>query len=364
MFERFTDRARRVLVLAQEEARSLNHAFIGPEHILLGLIHEGDGLAAQALTSFGVTLEAARQAVGKAVAGEPGPGEPAGSPPFTATAKRALERALRHSLELRSPEIRPEHLLLGLLDVDGVVPEVLVGLACPPEEARRVLLGLVGLADPARAPTVPSAEGLALAAPPGRARGTWGRAPWARSPWGTTMPGRAGEAPTCSLCDRDLWEVAHYVAAGVVAVCDVCISAARSAVDGAPAERRRLVLPPRTYGEDPGGAAVGAVVDAVTAAFGGPAGTSGERGADGVDDDLAPLLRKAQARYPVEADGIRVSRVRFLSPDVAEVRFGATLAGGTEHGFDGTVRRRGDRWTVTRETVLRVLVRAGIPLPD
>src|SRR5665213_1921234 len=98
LFERFTDRARRVLVLAQEEARLLNHSFIGTEHILLGLIHEGEGVAAKALESLGISLEAVREKVEETmgVAGT----APSGSPPFTPRAKKVLELSLREALQL------------------------------------------------------------------------------------------------------------------------------------------------------------------------------------------------------------------------------------------------------------------------
>ena len=113
VFERFTDRARRVLVLAQDEARLLNHNFIGPEHILLGLLHDGEGVAAQVLAEFDVTLDATRQRVEEII----GHGEtPApGSPPFTPRAKNVLELANRESLQFDHDHIGPEHLLLGVM---------------------------------------------------------------------------------------------------------------------------------------------------------------------------------------------------------------------------------------------------------
>ncbi len=117
MFERFTDRARRVLVLAQAEARLLNHSFIGTEHILLGLIHEGDGVAAHALERCGVTLEAARHRVEEIVG--PLKNGPIGSPPFTPQAKKVLELALREALRLSHSYIGTEHLLLGLIEGEG-----------------------------------------------------------------------------------------------------------------------------------------------------------------------------------------------------------------------------------------------------
>jgi len=127
VFERFTDRARRVLVLAQEEARLLDHSFIGTEHILLGLIAEGEGLAARTLEALGVTFEAARDKVEGIVvmAGS----VPGGSPPFTRRAKRVLELALREALELGHSYIGTEHIILGLVrEGEGVGAQILVNL--------------------------------------------------------------------------------------------------------------------------------------------------------------------------------------------------------------------------------------------
>ena len=98
MFERFTDRARRVVVLAQEEARLLNHNYIGTEHILLGLIHEGEGVAAKALESLGISLEAVRSQV-EEIIGQGG-SSPSGHIPFTPRAKKVLELSLREALQL------------------------------------------------------------------------------------------------------------------------------------------------------------------------------------------------------------------------------------------------------------------------
>ena len=113
MFERFTDRARRVVVLAQEEARMLNHNYIGTEHILLGLIHEGEGVAAKALESLGISLEAVRQQV-EEIIGQ-GQQAPSGHIPFTPRAKKVLELSLREAIALKSTSIGDAHILLGLL---------------------------------------------------------------------------------------------------------------------------------------------------------------------------------------------------------------------------------------------------------
>ena len=126
MYERFTDRARRVLVLAQEEARLLEHNFIGTEHILLGLIAEQDGVGAKALESLGISLEVVREKVAETI----GPAATTGtveSPPFTPRAKKVLELSLRESLRLKSGRIQAEHVLLGLLrEGEGLAAAILV----------------------------------------------------------------------------------------------------------------------------------------------------------------------------------------------------------------------------------------------
>ena len=124
MFERFTDRSRRVLVLAQEDVRELNHDFIGTEHVLLGLIREGDGIAAKTLAAAGVTYDA----VLKKVLERPGRSSDSspGAPPFTPRAKRVLELSLREAMQLGHNYIGTEHLLLGLLrEGSGVATQIL-----------------------------------------------------------------------------------------------------------------------------------------------------------------------------------------------------------------------------------------------
>jgi ATP-dependent Clp protease ATP-binding subunit ClpC len=127
MFERFSDPARRVVVLAQEEARLLNHNYIGTEHILLGVIHEGEGVAARALRSLGINLDAVRQEVDEIIGRGGSP--PSGHIPFTPRAKKVLELSLREALQLGHNYIGTEHILLGLLrEGEGVACQVLVKL--------------------------------------------------------------------------------------------------------------------------------------------------------------------------------------------------------------------------------------------
>ena len=139
MFERFTDRARRVVVLAQEEARMLDHGYIGTEHLLLGLVHEGDGVAAKALEAMGISLEAVREQVETII----GRGEhpESGHIPFTPRAKRVLELSLRESSQLGHSYIGTEHILLGLVrEGDGVAAQVLVKLGADLNRVRQQVI--------------------------------------------------------------------------------------------------------------------------------------------------------------------------------------------------------------------------------
>ena len=142
MFERFTDRARRVVVLAQEEARMLNHNYIGTEHILLGLIHEGEGVAAKALEGMDISLEAVRAQV-EEIIGQ-GQQAPSGHIPFTPRAKKVLELSLREALQLGHNYIGTEHILLGLIrEGEGVAAQVLVKLGADLNRVRQQVIQLL-----------------------------------------------------------------------------------------------------------------------------------------------------------------------------------------------------------------------------
>src|SRR3982751_1797493 len=142
MFERFTDRARRVVVLAQEEAKMLNHNYIGTEHILLGLIHEGEGVAAKALESLDISLEAVRAQV-EEIIGQ-GQQAPSGHIPFTPRAKKVLELSLREALQLGHSYIGTEHILLGLIrEGEGVAAQVLQKLGADLNRVRQQVIQLL-----------------------------------------------------------------------------------------------------------------------------------------------------------------------------------------------------------------------------
>ncbi|WP_462418556.1 ATP-dependent Clp protease ATP-binding subunit [Kytococcus sp. Marseille-QA3725] len=142
MFERFTDRARRVVVLAQDEARMLNHNYLGTEHILLGLIHEGEGVAAKALENLGISLDAVRQEV-QEVIGQ-GKQAPSGHISFSPRAKKVLELSLREGLQMGHQYIGTEHILLGLIrEGEGVAAQVLVKLGADLTTVRQQVLELL-----------------------------------------------------------------------------------------------------------------------------------------------------------------------------------------------------------------------------
>ena len=191
MFERFTDRARRVVVLAQEEARLLDHNYIGTEHVLLGLIHEGEGVAAKALEELGISLEAVRREV-EEIIGQ-GASAPSGHIPFTPRAKKVLELALREALQLGHNYIGTEHILLGLIrEGEGVAAQVLVRLGADlstrPPRGDPAAVGLRRERHPPGLDEQPDRRHRPPAAPPGGGRS---HHPQRRRP-GAERPARAG----------------------------------------------------------------------------------------------------------------------------------------------------------------------------
>jgi ATP-dependent Clp protease ATP-binding subunit ClpA len=161
MFERFTDRARRVVVLAQEESQRLSHNYIGSEHLLLGLLAEQEGVAARALQSLNVTLTAAREQVEEIIG--PGQQTPHGHIPFTPRAKKILELSLREALTLGSQVINTEHLLLGLIDEgDGVGAQILQRLGATAQAVREAVARLINAEPEADVVTGPGSEPRAV----------------------------------------------------------------------------------------------------------------------------------------------------------------------------------------------------------
>ena len=192
MFERFTDRARRVVVLAQDEARRLEHDYIGTEHLLLGLIREGDGVANRALAALGVTESAVRAEVERIIGR--GQHAPRGHIPFTPRAKKVLELSLREALQMGHNYIGTEHILLGLIrEGEGVAAEVLRELGAELERVRRTVIQLLsGYAATGTA----GSEGVFTEYEGSHA------AP--ESSFGSTVPTQ--DFPTCPACRASLQE--------------------------------------------------------------------------------------------------------------------------------------------------------------
>jgi ATP-dependent Clp protease ATP-binding subunit ClpA len=200
VFERFTDRARRVVVSAQEEARLLHHSYIGTEHLLLGLISEGEGIGAQALIQHGVSLEAARARI-REIIGE-GSEPTSGHVPFTPRAKKVLELSLREAIGLGHNYIGTEHILLGLVrEGEGVAAQVLTDLGLTLTELRPTILGLLSI-DP-EAATEASRVRRRRAIPPSAIRFPDCRhQPQDLSYLATEIPGGEGQSPRSVILVR------------------------------------------------------------------------------------------------------------------------------------------------------------------
>jgi len=355
MFERFSDRARRVLVLAQEEARLLNHNFIGTEHILLGLIHEGDGVAAKALESLGIRLETVREKVEETIS--PAGSSITGAPPFTPRAKKVLEFSLREAIDLGHNYIGTEHMLLGLVrEGEGVAAQVLVGLGADlPRVRERVISVLSGEDVSPGDDGGPRSTGVQRSGP---------MSPGWVSEHGVVR-GTMGASEVCSLCGRDLWEVERFVTAGGVKVCEQCVAAAGEVLRAAQIDGRgpELQLPPRAFGEAPDDHAIDEIVTAFQQLFSGTV-SDAERATFLEDAEvLRPHLEEAVRRILPRLMGCQVEHVGFFAADQARVRFILTLTQGGTLQIDGTAVQREGQWKVSRDTQVDLLRRIGFDIP-
>jgi ATP-dependent Clp protease ATP-binding subunit ClpC len=203
MFERFTDRARRVVVLAQEEARMFNHNYIGTEHILLALIREGGGVAAQALESLGITEAAARQQVEEIIGrGQQDP--PRGHIPFTPRAKKTLQLSMREAIALGHAYIGTEHILLGLVRVgEGPAVQVLNALGVDPNGVRQQVIQLVSARRVQEEPGTRRATGKGKRKLLSELRGRLDSLDWRLS----VLEQRVGTAPDLAQLDQEITQV-------------------------------------------------------------------------------------------------------------------------------------------------------------
>jgi ATP-dependent Clp protease ATP-binding subunit ClpC len=202
MFERFTDRARRVVVLAQEEARMLNHDYVGTEHILVALIREGGGVAAQALESLGITEEAARQQVAEVGPSQTGPQR--GHLPMTPRAKKTLQLSLREAIALGHAYIGTEHILLGLVrEDDGIAVRVLNSLGVDPNRVRQRVIQLVSARRVQEEPGTGRAAGRGKRKLLSELRGRLDALDWRLS----VLEQRVGTSPDLAQLDQEITQV-------------------------------------------------------------------------------------------------------------------------------------------------------------
>jgi hypothetical protein len=321
VFEQFTDRARRVLVLAQEEARLLNHGFIGTEHILLGLLGEGEGVAAVAMDLLGVSSEQVRSRV-QNTAGRPSASP--GSPPFTPRAKHVLELALRESLQLGHTYIGTEHILLGLVrEGEGTGAQILIGLGFEPDRIRHEVVQLLS----------------------------------------------GHKVIACSLCGRRPPESGQLINSENGAfVCEHCINdlTARLATDSAENGRTSattVVVTGRVPADQE------AARTDIALAFQGVFVLSEDRRTvpcvDG-GDRLGPCLKEAQERHAAMRRTDRpvtIESVQFVDEGHAVVSFAVSLEGLSPESRRGSALVVGSSWKVARATFCELMDLAGVRCP-
>jgi len=329
-----------VLVLAQEEARLLNHSFIGTEHLLLGLISEDDGIAARALESLDISLETARAKVQETIG--VAATAPLGSPPFTPRAKKVLEFALREALQLGHAYIGTEHMLLGLVrEGEGVAAQVLISLGADLGRVRQQVTWFMSGRGGEPDLSTESASRHVLRA----------------------LPAIIRPEPWCSLCGRELWAFDHFVSAGSGAICSECIEGAHEALGQADPAQQEVFLPARVFGKPPDEQAVEAIASLLGIAF--RWSTSIEEISEAIEgfDELHPFLVLLGERFPIRVVGTALERIRFVDDSHAAVQFRLIFSGGGSLLRQARVHHHENRWRVDQQSVAAMLVAGGIPIP-
>jgi hypothetical protein len=338
VFERFTDRARRVLVLAQEEARLLDHNFIGTEHILLGLIHEDEGVAHQAIAQFGISLEDVRAEVREIVGTSSA--VLTGSPPFTPRAKKVLELSLREALQLGHNYIGTEHILLGLVrEGNGVAAQVLVRLGAALDAVRQEVLGMI-TSQPGQPPSTP-VTGI-----------------------------RRGAVVECSFCGRRPPESGQIMSGGRrVYICEHCVGEfqGRLAATDAGATITTEAAPVVITGRAP--LDPDAALTEIAVAFGRALVLSEDRktvpNVEG-GDLLGACLKEAQERHAGlrRKDGIiTIDHIEFVDEEHAAVTFVLALEGLAPTSRRGSAVVVGSAWKMARSTFCELMTLTGVECP-
>jgi len=353
MFERFTDRARRVLVLAQEEARLLNHSFIGTEHLLLGLIHEGEGVAAKALEELDITLEDVRERVEEKVGISRTLAT--GSPPFTPRTKKVLELSLREALQLGHEYIGTEHMLLGLVrEGEGVGVQVLVALGADIVSVRQTVIRLLS-GYHGQSESVPQT--------PERRKGRRSRARLSRVSTTTwEEPSRKGRAGlvACSFCGRQPPETGQLISGSDAFICEHCVRAWYETLEE-PGDLVGAAIPRPQYEADAISAIVSLFAKHWTAQMYSEDGESLVTVEHG--EHLGPTAREAKGRRPDlfgEVVTLLVDEVVLLDAEHAAVRF--HFSGDPEHRRGDAVLDDGS-WKMTRSTFCELMGLAGVECP-
>jgi hypothetical protein len=350
MFERFTDRARRVVVLAQEEARLLDHNSIGTEHLLLGLMRVDDGVAVTALRSLDVSLDAVRVEVEQIIGRGTAP--PEGHIPFTPRAKKVLEMSLREALQLAHNYIGTEHILLGLLrEGEGVGAQVLVQLGADLGTVRHTVITLLAGQPPAGEPL----QGRTMSQP---------SAPvWPRPPTQPLTP--PAEERRCSFCLRAEDRVGRLVRGPAALICDECLVRASALVaeagEDSPRQMRlrRPVMPSIELD-----ASIVLVETAFETVFGSGATVDERLALIQEAADLRPVAEQLLLRARAVGDpDVWVDHVRFISRDEAEVHWSPLLPGGGRIPMHGFGVLEGGVWKVSRASYLGIASLAGVGLP-
>ena len=352
MFERFTDSARRVLVLAQEEARILDHQFIGTEHLLLGLIHADSGAASQVLTGLGASLSRVRERVEETIGVAGGPNT--GSPPFTPRAKKVLELSLRETLQLGHHYMGPEHLLLGLVrEGEGVGAQVLVGLGIDLAEVRqRVIQHFVG-AEGER-----SSDELTFQI---------------STPLGGSSPAKV---VVCSFCGLAPPESGQLISGDNAFICENCIRRWSIRLKPrAPMQLRRSTLTSRSSVDLPRGQepddADSARADIRAAYIASRVPSDDGRSVPTVekDADLGPILISANERTQgIVGDGseviISADEIHFYDPKRAAVLFSISMRDRLLLGSQrGEAVFADEEWKMARSTFCDIVGMAGVVCP-
>jgi hypothetical protein len=323
-------------VRAQEEARILGHDYIGTEHILLGLAHLDSGVAVTALARFGLGLDTVRERIHEVVGEQSTSSRP--SPPFTPRAKKVLELALREALGQGQQEIRPEHLLLGLLrEGEGRAAQTLVGLGVDLDRLRQEVVL------------------LSIDVAPHRLRGAPVAAP-------NEAGGPRPRTRVCHLCGRDTWEAGHFLSAGAVVVCEVCISEAHEAMRTTPATQQEVFLPPRVFGAEPVAGSLASIRECLETAFDAESEPKALSSAVEDFDELHPFWLLAATHFP-RASTTVLERVRFIDDYHAAVQFRTVVAFGAAVSRHALLIRSEHGWRISAASMREAIRGFGIAVP-